>query len=395
MGAGSRDGREQLDEDVVDREALGHCPVRQREARVEDVVRDVVDVLRHRALASAQERHGPGAADQPQRGSRAGAVLEQTDQLRQVVRHRVARREHQADGVVERCLVHRDAVGRHPGAQPRRARRAGGPPAAAHRPCGRRSLVPRPVSGSRPGPHQEAIALRLGERIDALRLDGVLRGHDQERPRHRKGATSDGDLSLRHRLQQGRLDPGGGAVDLVDEDDVGQDRPRLDVEGLGRGPEDPGPDDVGRDQVRCELDAVEGATEDPCEGRQQQRLAEARRALEEDVPVRQHGDEEPIDDPILADDDLAQLVTDLGQAGGGEFVAHGHAPWPSLLTFGGERVGRPVGAQPLEQLLQELQHQAVDRVGRSGRPNPPARAGDPASSPVPAAAPAHRGPARP
>ena len=125
-------------------------------------------------------------------------------------------------------------------------------------------------------PHQEPVALRLGERIDALRLDRVLGGHDQERLRHREGATSDGDLSLRHRLEQRRLDPRGCAIDLVDQDQVGHDRPGFDVEDLRRGPEDPRPDDVGRDQVRRELDAIEGAAEDPRQRRQQQRLARAR-----------------------------------------------------------------------------------------------------------------------
>ena len=55
---------------------------------------------------------------------------------------------------------------------------------------------------------------------------------------------------------------------------------------------------------------------DPRQGREEQRLAQARRAFEQDVPLRQHGDEEPIDDPILADDDPAQLMTDLGKASG-------------------------------------------------------------------------------
>ena len=166
--------------------------------------------------------------------------------------------------------------------------------------------------------------------------------------RHREGATADRDLPLGHRLEQRRLDARGGAVDLVDQDHVGDDRPGLDVEGLRRGPEDPGPDDVGRDQVRRELDAVEGATEDPRQRRQQQGLAEAGRALEEDVPVRQHGDEEPIDDPILADDDAAQLMTDLGEASGGEVDAHGHAPAPLVPPSGAEGSGVPSGLSPCE-----------------------------------------------
>ncbi len=198
---GSRDRREQLDEDVVDREPLGQRPVGQREARVQDVVRDVVDVLRHRTHASAQERHGPGASDEPERCSRTRAVVEEPHQLLQPVRRGVARREDQTDRVVDRYIVDRDSPGRELKVDDvgriEQARRL-------------RWLVRHP-GDDRPflargrivdwDPHQEPVALRLGERVDPLRLDGVLGGHDQERARHHKGATADRDLSLRHRLE--------------------------------------------------------------------------------------------------------------------------------------------------------------------------------------------------
>jgi hypothetical protein len=48
-------------------------------------------------------------------------------------------------------------------------------------------------------------------------------------------SPSDGDAALLHRLEQGRLGLGRGAVDLVGEDDVGEDRARLEDEGSGAG----------------------------------------------------------------------------------------------------------------------------------------------------------------
>ncbi len=266
--------------------------------------------------------------------------------MRQPVRRGVARREHQADRVVDGCLVDHDSprselklddVGRIEQAGRLRwlVRHAGD-----DRPLlGRGRVVDR-------DPHEEPVALGLGERVDALGLDGVLGGHDQERLRHREGATADRDLPLGHRLQQRRLDARGGTVDLVDQDHVGDDRPGLDVEDLRRGPEDPGPDDVGWDQVRRELDAIEGAPEDPRQGREQQGLAEAGRSLEKDVSLGQHGDEEPIDDPVLADDDPAQLMTDLGEASGGEVDTHGRAPVPLVPPSGADGSNVPSGLRP-------------------------------------------------
>ena len=93
----------------------------------------------------------------------------------------IAGREHEADRVVDRRLVDRDSprrelkvddVGRieQAGRLRRLVRHAGD-----DRPLlGRRRVVDR-------DPHEEPVALRLGERVDALRLDRVLGGHDQER----------------------------------------------------------------------------------------------------------------------------------------------------------------------------------------------------------------------
>src|SRR5258708_3855935 len=68
---------------------------------------------------------------------------------------------------------------------------------------------------SHANPHQETIELRLGQRISAVVLAGILCGDDQKRLRERIGMRVDGDLPLIHGLEQGGLRLRSGAVDFV------------------------------------------------------------------------------------------------------------------------------------------------------------------------------------
>ena len=108
---------------------------------------------------------------------------------------------------------------------------------------------------------QEAVALRLGQRVDALGLDRVLGGQHEERVGQRVGDPADGDLPLGHDLEQRRLHLGRRAVDLVGEHEVGEHRAELDVEGVLAGLVDAGADDVGGHQVGGELQAGERAAD--------------------------------------------------------------------------------------------------------------------------------------
>ena len=67
---------------------------------------------------------------------------------------------------------------------------------------------------------EEPVELRLRQRKGAFELDRVLGRDDQERVRQRVRGLVDGDLALLHRLEQRRLRPRSGAVDLVDEHHV-------------------------------------------------------------------------------------------------------------------------------------------------------------------------------
>ena len=79
-------------------------------------------------------------------------------------------------------------------------------------------------------PQEEAVELRLREREGALVLERVLGREHEERLGQAARHAVDGDLPLRHRLEQRRLRLRHRAVDLVDEHDVREHRPRPELE---------------------------------------------------------------------------------------------------------------------------------------------------------------------
>src|SRR3546814_3953988 len=73
---------------------------------------------------------------------------------------------------------------------------------------------------------QEAVELRLGQRIDALLLDRILRREHGEARAHHMRLAVDRHTAFLHRFQKRRLRLVRGAVDLVGEQQFGEDRPR-------------------------------------------------------------------------------------------------------------------------------------------------------------------------
>ena len=97
--------------------------------------------------------------------------------------------------------------------------------------------------------------------------------------------------ALLHPLEQRGLRLRRGAVDLVGEQDVGEDRALLELEVLpavGVLDDDVGADDVGRHQVRRELDARERQLEPLGQRLDQERLAETGHAFEQHVAAGEH-----------------------------------------------------------------------------------------------------------
>ena len=163
---------------------------------------------------------------------------------------------------------------------------------------------------------EETVRLGLGERVRALLLDGVLGGHHEKRLGQLDGLPADGHLPLLHGFEEGGLDLGGGAVDFVGEDEVGEDGAAVGGELASLRLKDHGARDVAREEVGGELDAFEVDAESGAEGADEERLREAGHAFEEDVAVGEEGDEQPLDSGVLTDDGFANFSAEfLGPSG--------------------------------------------------------------------------------
>ena len=152
---------------------------------------------------------------------------------------------------------------------------------------------------------EEAVELRLRQRIRALVLDRVLRADDEERVGQRPRLALDRHLPLLHRLEQRGLGLRRRPVDLVREQDVGEDRPGPERDGALAEHHRPG--QVRGQHVGRELRAPEREAERPRRRVREQRLRDAGHALEEHVPAREQRRQQAADDLVLAEDDLADL----------------------------------------------------------------------------------------
>ena len=124
-----------------------------------------------------------------------------------------------------------------------------------------------------------------------------------------------------HHLEQRRLHLGGCPVDLVGEQEVGHHRAEFGVELFAALTVDPGTDEVGRDEVGGELHPRERSTDHRRVGLDRQRLGHARNTFEQDVPPCEQADEDPLDQPVLSDDDPLDLehgLLEQGDVGLGE-----------------------------------------------------------------------------
>src|SRR5207247_7830964 len=115
--------------------------------------------------------------------------------------------------------------------------------------------------------------------------------------------------------QQRRLRRRRGAVDLVGEDDVGEERALQELKlALSRRAvllDDLGARDVGRHQVGGELDAAEVEREALGQRRDHERLRQTGDAFEDAVTAAEKRDQQLLNDLVLADDNAAQLGLDI------------------------------------------------------------------------------------
>ena len=124
-------------------------------------------------------------------------------------------------------------------------------------------------------------------------------------------------LPLLHRLEQRGLRLRRSAVDLVGEQEVGEDRPGPELEVAVALVPDRRAGDVGGEQVRRELDAAEAEPARLGERARGQRLREPGHVLEQDVAVGEQAEQDELELLALADDRALDLVdqaaAELGQ----------------------------------------------------------------------------------
>ena len=143
----------------------------------------------------------------------------------------------------------------------------------------------------------EPIELRFGQRIRAFELDRILRRQHEERIGQRPRLAERRHPMLLHRLEQRRLGLGRRAVDLVGQQQVGEDRAGVEHELLAALAflEDVAAGDVGREQVGRELDAAEVERQQPRQRLDELGLAESRQAFEQHMASREQRRDDFVD----------------------------------------------------------------------------------------------------
>ncbi len=159
------------------------------------------------------------------------------------------------------------------------------------------------------GAEEEAVELGLGQRERALVLDRVLGREQQEGVRQLSRDAVDRHLLLGHRLEQRGLRLRSRPVDLVDEDDVREDRAGPELEPARLLVEDREPGDVRRLEIRRALDPLrDRALDAPCDRPREHGLRRARDVLEQDVAVAGERGEHELDLAALPVDDGLDVV---------------------------------------------------------------------------------------
>ena len=147
-------------------------------------------------------------------------------------------------------------------------------------------------------------------------LDRVLGREHEERPLEPARQALARHLVLLHRLEQRRLRLRRGAVDLVGEEEVREDRPGAELEVGGALVVDRRAGHVGGHQVGRELDPAEAQSGRLREGARHQRLGQAGEILDQDVAVGEQAEQDELERLTLADDRALDLVEQPGRAVG-------------------------------------------------------------------------------
>src|SRR6516162_11469662 len=308
IGPGNRLGGEDLRDHVLTGHPadphLGpqHQPVRQGGDG------DRLDVLGDHVVAGVEGGVAAGELDHGQRAARARPDRD----LRMG-----SGRGDQADDVAEQVIVEMDLLqGLAHGEQGAGVEYLRGPRrrGAALQPAPGHLRLPGLVQVAQPDPGDEPVQLCLRKGVGAFVFDRVVGRQHDERLWQRVRLAVHADLALGHGFQEGCLRLRRGAVDLVAEQQVGEDGPWAENYLAGARVEDRCAGEVGGQHVRGELNPGELQPEGGGEGTREQGLAQARQVLDEDVPGGQDAEQDLCDRFPLADDDPLNLGEHLGAA---------------------------------------------------------------------------------
>ncbi len=163
---------------------------------------------------------------------------------------------------------------------------------------------------------QEAVQLRFGQGIGAFEIDRILRGEDREPGRQRSAHAVRGYLPLFHAFEQCGLGAGRHAVDLVHQQQIGEDGAGVEAEALrtsfGSRAQNRGAQNVGGHQVRRGLHALESEAQQTAQRFDDQRLGDAGHAFEQRMTLAEDGDHHLLDRSRLAGDHAPQLGAGVG-----------------------------------------------------------------------------------
>jgi hypothetical protein len=125
----------------------------------------------------------------------------------------------------------------------------------------------------------------------------------------------DRDLTLLHRLEKRALHFRRGAVDLVREEEVREDRTERGLELAVLLVVDARANEVGGHEVRGELDPLEVALDRARDRLDREGLGQPRNALDQKVAAREQPDEDPLEHVVLSDDDPLHLIKEAAHLG--------------------------------------------------------------------------------
>ncbi len=167
--------------------------------------------------------------------------------------------------------------------------------------------------------HQESIQLAFRQRVRSVMLQRILGGDDEKGARERVGLAVDADRSIAHGLEQRRLRPRIGPIDLVGEYELCKEGTGMKDESRVRTRRgrfgNLEPREVSREQVVGELNPFELGTEGAREGASERGLPDAGDVLEQDMPSRDQALDGAMDDRGLAVDDPFDLFAPIRDPG--------------------------------------------------------------------------------